>query len=305
VGEHTAISWTDHTFNPWWGCERVSPGCQHCYAEAFAKRTGNHVWGKQADRRFFGDKHWAEPPKWNAAAELAGRPALVFCASMADVFEDRPDLEHERERLFDLIARTPHLIWQLLTKRPQNITRMVPTEWVTDVDIGTLDEPELRLPSQWPANVWIGTTVEDQQRARERIPRLLEVPAPVRFLSCEPLLGLVDLNPWLARVDRCPRCNGSMSVPVPGGGQACPDCFDDPSGQGNRTTPLIHWVIVGGESGPRHRPLELQHARYIVNTCHDWKVPVLFKQIGGRTPTAGGHLLDGRAHHQFPEEAKR
>ena len=107
MGETTAIGWTDHTFNPWWGCERVSPGCQHCYAERFAKRTGNDVWGRTAPRRFFGPKHWAEPERWNAAALRDGLPAFVFCASMADVFEDRRDLDGERARLFELIERTP------------------------------------------------------------------------------------------------------------------------------------------------------------------------------------------------------
>jgi len=126
VGTSTAIGWTDHTFNPWWGCERVSPGCQHCYAETFAKRTGNAVWGKAAPRRFFGPKHWAEPVKWNAAAAARGVPELVFCASMADVFEPRDDLNAERARLFELIEQTPFLIWQLLTKRPEAVTELAP-----------------------------------------------------------------------------------------------------------------------------------------------------------------------------------
>jgi protein gp37 len=257
VGESTAIAWTDHTFNPWWGCERVSPGCQHCYAETFAKRTGHDVWGKTAERRFFGDKHWAEPLKWNAAAEAAGAPALVFCSSMADVFEDRPELVAHRERLFDLIEATPHLIWQLLTKRPQNIHPMTQFRWFHG----------------FPFNVWVGTTVEDQQRAYERIPILAKVPATVRFLSMEPLLGSVDLDEWL---------------PDPGHG--IPTSFE--------------WVIVGGESGPGHRPLNVDHARDVVAQC-TWAVPVFFKQHGGRTPTAGGDVLDGERIKEFPAYLKR
>ena len=105
MGETTAIGWTDHTFNPWWGCERVSPGCQHCYAERFAKRTGNDVWGRTAPRRFFGPKHWAEPERWNAAALRDGLPAFVFCASMADVFEDRRDLDGEIRTPAELMPR--------------------------------------------------------------------------------------------------------------------------------------------------------------------------------------------------------
>lgn len=172
------IEWTRSTFNPWWGCERVSPGCAHCYAEAFAKRTGHDIWGGSADRRFFGDKHWNEPLRWNAEAAKTGEPWRVFCASMADVFEDRPDLSAPRARVFDLIAKTPALTWLLLTKRPENMTRLAPAAWATG----------------WPSNVWAGTTVEDKARL-SRIDHLRRVPAVVRWLSLEPLiedLGTVD-----------------------------------------------------------------------------------------------------------------
>ncbi len=177
MGATTEIRWTDSTFNPWWGCARVSEACQHCYAESWAKRFGVE-WGKTAERRVFGDKHWNEPLRWNRQAEQAGTRRLVFCASMADVFEDHPELPPERERLWDLIAATPALTWQLLTKRPENIMGMVPKEWWTD----------------WPANVWAGCTVENQRWADERLPILARVPAPITFGSFEPLFGLVDLS---------------------------------------------------------------------------------------------------------------
>ena len=177
MGANTKIQWTDYTFNPWWGCTRVSPGCEHCYAEAFAKRCGVQ-WGVKAERRFFGDKHWAEPLKWNAAAAKLGERRRVFCASMADVFEDRDDLRAERAKLFSLIHTTPHLDWLLLSKRPENMERLADARWIHG----------------WPSNVWAGCTVEDQRRADERIPHLLRVPAAVRFLSCEPLLERVDLT---------------------------------------------------------------------------------------------------------------
>lgn len=249
MGESTAIGWTDHTFNPWWGCTRVSPGCQHCYAEAFAKRTGHGVWGKGGDRRFFGDRHWGEPLKWDAAAREAGAPARVFCASMADVFEDRDDLVPHRDRLWDLIVDTPSLRWQLLTKRPENVLALMP--W-----------------SVMPANVWIGTTVEDQQRANERIPPLLEVPALVHFLSCEPLLGPVDLSGLIQH--RFPRWS-------------------------------VDWIIVGGESGAGHRPMNVDHARSLRDQALAAGVAFFFKQHGGRTPKANGRELDGRTWDEFPD----
>ncbi|MEZ5165687.1 MAG: phage Gp37/Gp68 family protein [Acidimicrobiales bacterium] len=249
MGVSTEIAWCDHTFNPWWGCTRVSPGCQNCYAEAFAKRTGHDVWGKATGRRVFGDRHWNEPRRWNAKAETEGIRRRVFCASMADVFEDHPDLEEPRERLFDLILQTPALDWLLLTKRPENIAAMLPD------------------PDCPPANVWLGTTVEDQDHAHARIPTLLDAgyAATCLFLSCEPLLGPVDLTPW----------------------------FD--SG--------IDWVIVGGESGPRHRPFDPEWAIDIRDQCEAFGVPFFFKQHGGRTPKAGGDLLDGDRYYQFPREA--
>lgn len=254
MGETTAIAWTDATFNPWWGCERVSEGCQHCYAETFAKRTGNIVWGKNADRRRFGDKHWNEPVKWNRDAEKAGERRRVFCASMADVFEDRDDHEEDRERLFELVTETPWLDWQLLTKRPENVMGMVPHDWT-----GCSVEEW----AGWPGNVWIGTTCENQRRYEERIGHLLDIPAPVRFLSCEPLLGHVSLNY------------------VSGG-------------------PDIQWLIVGGESGPKHRPLNVDDARSLRNQCEEAGIAFFFKQHGGQHPASGGDLLDGVQHKNFP-----
>lgn len=175
----TKIEWAHFTFNPWWGCTRVSPACNHCYAEALAKRYGHGVWGKTSPRRFFGDDHWAEPLKWNRKAQRGGGRYRVFCASMADVFEDRLDLENERIRLWQLIEQTPHLDWMLLTKRPENITWMMPFAWLAGC----------------PRNVWVGTTAEDQQRFDERVPHLLKVDAVVRFVSYEPALGPLDLDP--------------------------------------------------------------------------------------------------------------
>lgn len=176
MGDKTGIQWTDHTFNPWWGCAHVSPGCDHCYAETLAARFGTG-WGNESPRRFFGIKHWNEPIKWNASAAKLGKPAKVFCASMADVFEDRPDLVPEREKLWQLIDNTPWLVWQLLTKRPQNIARMVPTQWL----------------NQWPLNVWPGTSIEDG--ANEKRAKFLHaLPACTAFVSIEPMIGPVNMH---------------------------------------------------------------------------------------------------------------
>ncbi len=191
MGESTAIAWTDHTFNPWWGCVKISPACDGCYAERDAHRygfadgggNGPELWGRHAERRHLSDAHWAKPLAWDRAAAAAGRPALVFCASMADVFEARDDLDPLRARLWELIESTPNLIWQLLTKRPEQIPRRVPPYWLSD---------SIEEWGGWPSNAWVGTSVENQHYAELRIPRLLEVPAPVRFLSAEPLLGPID-----------------------------------------------------------------------------------------------------------------
>jgi protein gp37 len=145
MAERTALAWCHHTFNPWWGCVEVSPACDHCYAREFAARVRPGLWGKDAPRRFFGDRHWDEPLRWSRGAERAGERRRVFCASMADVLEDRDDAEgtrmtEARQRLWAVIASTPGLDWLLLSKRPQNYRRLVPAE--------ILDR----------ANVWPGTT---------------------------------------------------------------------------------------------------------------------------------------------------
>lgn len=178
MGKETGIAWTDHTFNPWWGCEKVSRGCAHCYAETLSRRYQFNIWGAQAPRRFFSDKHWAEPVKWDKDAAAEGVQKKVFCASMADVFEYRKDLNKQRERLFRLIERTPNLIWQLLTKRPQYIIELTPKSWDTD----------------WPENCWIGTSTEDQETYDARANYLRLTGAKVRFLSMEPLLGPITMT---------------------------------------------------------------------------------------------------------------
>ncbi len=265
MAEKTGISWTHHTFNHVWGCNEVSAGCDHCYARTLAERWGYMVWGPphNSPRRTFGPKHWAEPLKWNAAAARDGVRRRVFCASMADVFEVHPQIDAERAKLWPLIEQTPHLDWLLLTKRPEQIARMVPEVWLIDP----------------PENVWLGTSVEDQAAADLRIPRLLQVPAKVHWLSCEPLLGPVDLMPWLWR-DRI-----------------------TPSGETQvRLSPQIDWVIVGGESGANFRPMDLGWARSIRDQCVQEGAGFFYKQGASRQPGQDA-TLDGVEWHQLPYQA--
>jgi protein gp37 len=184
MAKDSAIEWTHHTFNPWWGCTKVSPGCKHCYAETWAKRVGQDVWGAHAPRRDLSEAYWRQPLAWNAEAQRTGDRARVFCASMADVFEDRPDLDRKRERLWALIEATPKLDWLLLTKRPQNVARLAP------------------YGESWPSNVWLGATAESQKWLDRRMRELETLRAKILFLSCEPLLGPLDFSNWIARARR-------------------------------------------------------------------------------------------------------
>lgn len=187
MGKESKIEWTHHTFNPWWGCTKISPGCANCYAETWAKRCGKAVWGDSSPRRFFGEKHWAEPKKWDAECAKKGIRERVFCASMADVFEDRPDLCDERQRLFELIDQTQHLDWLLLTKRPENIRPIMNEMMRGEFDPG-------RTFMYHMNNVWLGVTAENQEMWDKRVPILVSIPATVWFVSAEPLLGPITIG---------------------------------------------------------------------------------------------------------------
>lgn len=178
MGKNSKIEWTDHTFNPWIGCTNVSPGCDHCYAEAMAKRWGLAKWGNHPRRRT-SPQNWKQPLKWNADAKLFkreyGHQPRVFCASLADVFDNQAPSEW-REDLFALIRECQRLDWLLLTKRPQNIRRMLPNDWGDGYQ-----------------NVWLGITAEDQIRFDQRWPHLQAIPAVIRFVSYEPAIGPLRL----------------------------------------------------------------------------------------------------------------
>jgi len=302
MAENSKIEWTHHTFNPWRGCTKVSPGCANCYAETLSGRNPKTlgVWGPNGTRVVASETMWREPLKWDAKA--AGERHRVFCASLADVFEDwqgpmnrgltddghpavlwhRDDIgicdsgqttvnmsrgeRHAtmadvRRRLFRLPTATPNLDWLFLTKRPENIARMMPDAkcplckgkggWETGAYSG-----DCRCGNGLVIrpNVWLGVSVENQEQADKRIPILLKTPAAVRFLSMEPLLGPVDLHLRIPADTSQPKISGILSG--------------------------IHWVIVGGESGHGARPMHPDWVRSIRDQCQAAGVPFFFKQWG-------------------------
>lgn len=249
MAENSGIEWTHHTFNPWIGCTKVSAACDHCYAEAWDRRFNGERWGPHAARTR--TKTWGNPVKWNRKAEAKGIRYRVFCASLADVFDNHKSILPEwRADLWRLIRETPNLDWLLLTKRPQNAARFIPP--------GLLGEAQ---------NVWIGTTIEDQTEFDRRVPHLQQIPARVRFLSCEPLLGPIDMG----------------------------DMFG------------LDWIITGGESGQQHRSTDPDWLRGLRDQCAAAGVPFLFKQWSGRNQReikAKGRALDGVVHDGYPPMLK-
>lgn len=260
----TSIEWTrgpngeqGFSFNPWTGCTKVGPGCNNCYAEGWAKRSGIVQWGPGAERRRTSEANWKQPLRWNAEAERLGVRYRVFCASLADVFDKEVPAEW-RADLFDLIAKTQNLDWLLVTKRIGNVGRMIPDSWSV----------------MMPPNLWLGITVVNQVEADRDIPKLLQLKAAVRFLSMEPLLGPVDLRQAHITKVRLP-------------------AWPNPT--------RVDWIIVGGESGPKARPMHPKWVRDIRDQCEAAGVPFLFKQWGEWLPGENEtHAPTGRkvAHHQ-------
>lgn len=269
MGAYSKIEWCHHTHNFWVGCEKVSQACKFCYAEGWAKRTGSpELWRGQ--RRRTTAENWRQPLRWNRQAAALGQATYVFANSMADFFD--ADVPREwRSDAWELIRRTPALTWLLLTKRPQNIERMVPDAW----------------GDGWP-NVWLGTTVENQEEADRRIPHLLGVPAKLHFLSCEPLLAPVDLTRivklGMADISGNARHFNALTSPV--------DTFGHRAVRVHRE---IGWVIVGGESGPNARPMYPDWARALRDQCVASGTAFYMKQMGGtvkaKMPEIPGDLM--------------
>ena len=275
---NSKIEWTDSTFNPWLGCTKVSPGCDHCYAEALADRRLHSVkWGPGQARRRTSAAYWREPLWWEREHEAFmaqnGRRRRVFCASLADVFDNEAPPAWRAE-LFALIGLTPHLDWLLLTKRIGNVPKM-------------LEQPGMPKDGL-PPNVWLGITVVNQAEADRDIPKLLAVSAAKRFLSMEPLLGPVNVSQWLRPRQR-PNADGY-------GGDHGPGWTTDFTS--------IDWVIVGGESGPNARPMHPEWVRSLRDQCVAAGVPFHFKQWGEWAPAdvitggdLGGELERGTVMH--------
>lgn len=252
MAESSKISWTDSTWNPWLGCTKVSAGCTHCYAEVSQpikmRKGGSIQWGAGQPRER--TKGWDLPLKLERNAKDEHRVITVF-PSLCDVFDVDPaqkeTLDQWRDDLFDLIEETPNLVWLLLTKRPEVAAT---SRWIK------------RIAACGP-NLWIGASVENQTAADARVPQLLKIPTANRFVSAEPLLGPLDLSPWLSE---------------------------------------IPWVILGGESGSHARPMDLTWARKVRDDCRD-KTLFFFKQVGGTDKAHGGEFLDGEKIQQTPDFA--
>ncbi|PZU87887.1 MAG: hypothetical protein DI527_18130 [Chelatococcus sp.] len=310
MGENSAIEWCDHTFNPWEGCQKVGPGCDHCYAETRDQRfTGGAHWGPHAPRRRTSASNWAQPRRWNRKAQAFrvkhGHWPRVFCASLADVFDNAVDPTWRRD-LWELIRDTPDLRWILLTKRVGNMPGMLPYGWLD----GAFDHVGLMI------------TVVDQAEADRDVPKLLDVPIAGRQwfgASHEPALGRID---WRNIAD-----DGTGSIDALAGLSFC---------QGrSEPAPIarLSWIISGGESGSEARPMHPDWARADRDQCATSQTAFLFKQWGEWNPFApnqqrahpigtvmlspprddwdgcswrvgkarAGRLLDGREHLEFPE----
>jgi len=299
MAENSKIEWTDHTFNPWIGCTAVSPACDHCYAESMMDtRLGRVEWGPHGERKRTSEGYWKAPHRWNRIAADQGVRFRVFCASLADVFDNHRSIEPQwRRDLWTMIEATPNLDWLLLTKRPQNVSKFVLNRWMEE---------------GFPDNVWLGISVENQEEADRRIPVLLSLPVPTTFLSMEPLLGPVEipryvLLPRTVRGDwpighdtvaraglHCVRRNthGARSVLAENGtwlGIKPHECEDVD----------VSWIIAGGESGPHARPSNPQWFRDLRDQCQRADIPFLFKQWGEWVSVSE---VEGRGEHfQFPD----
>lgn len=281
MSETTKIQWADSTFNPWTGCTKVSPGCANCYAAtSLPVRFQGIKWGKGQPRKRTAASTWRQPIRWNAAAAAANHSPRIF-PSLCDWLDPEVPAEWLSDFLALAIRSCPDLNWLLLTKRPE--------QWRSRMEaVAILQDIGTQIAQGWlrgtlPLNVWVGTSVEDRERAEERIPELRAIPAVLRFLSVEPLLGPVDLQ--LQR--GCRGCNhpGNIVVSMNDHGHCavCNGTRHEPSG--------IGWVIVGGESGPKARPCYVEWIIDVVEQCIKARVPCFVKQLGSNVIDQGNPVV--------------
>ncbi len=251
MGENSAIEWTDHTFNPWWGCSHAgSPGCDNCYAKDQAERFGFDCWGRGKARRLLSEKNWEEPYRWNRAVHRGewekGKRTIVFCGSMCDYLDPEAP-EHLRTKLFEVIETTPYLFWMLLTKRPERMREYLPGLW---------------LSHGCPPHVALGVTAENQEMANKRIPELLGISARYHFASHEPAMGPIKYAPWWLKIEH----EGQWLNVV--------ECGHHPESQ------HLNLIITGGESGKGARPMHPDWAREDRDQCKAADIKFCFKQWG-------------------------
>jgi len=277
MAEKSKITWCDHSFSPWFGCSKISPGCRHCYAARWASRTNICSWGPGSDRRRSSDDYWRQPLKWNARAAAGESRGLVFGGHLCDVFDPVPQVAQWRRDFFWLIKQTPALTWLLLTKRPGAARGFLRSLWG--------DAP-------WD-NVWLGVTAETQATADRRVPILLDTPAIRRFVSVEPMLTVVSLHRWLHVIHR-PDLAGE-----PFRGWSLELSFMERIMADDYCLPEIDWVICGGETGSQYRRMDPGWARVLRDQCGAAGVPFFFKQSSAAAPGTGD-VLEGRRHHAMP-----
>lgn len=289
MGSNSKIEWCHNTFNPWYGCSKVSQACKFCYAVRTAARLGVK-WGDDAPRRAASERMWQQPLVWDRRAKRTGRRERVFCASLADVFEDRYELEPWRLRLFETIAQTSSLDWLLLTKRPQHIQSMA--EPLTQ-----------RFGGRMPSNVWLGTTVETNEH-RERIQDLVAQPAAVHFVSAEPLLEEIDLRPHLPTLDWIIAGGESGSV---ASRPSHPDWVRALRDQcTERVTPVPFFFKQWGDWLPtdqsgRKSDRVLARVLTIARRVHSFEDETAAVRVGKKE---AGRLLDGREWNEHPKQVR-
>lgn len=285
MAHKTNIAWTNYASNPirarrksdgkagWW-CTRVSTGCEHCYSEVLNRRWGNQIDYKAQNSdqiEFYLDEK--ELASWYKIP--AG--AMCFVCDMTDLFHEQiPDWMIEQ--VFTAMGHAYRVTFQILTKRPQRMLEIVP-------NLAIAGKKELSLAIKPLPNVWLGVSVENQKAANERIPLLLRTPAAIRFLSCEPLLGPIELDGEEPESLHALGCGYEGGWRHPGHTEQCTG---------------VDWVIVGGESGSNFRQMDLEWARYIQYQCSAAGAAFFYKQGASRFP-GRETLLDGKEYHEWPE----